>query len=50
MAIRFRRETEARDYVDFYNDVMSEIQQATGSLSEEEKPRVYFEERKDFNS
>lgn len=44
------KEEDTRDYIDFYNEVMGEIQQATGDLSEEEKPRVYFEERKDFQT
>jgi len=44
------KEAEARDYVDFYNEVMREIQRATGDLFEEDKPRVYFEERSDFQT
>lgn len=44
------KEAEARDYIDFYNEVMGEIQRATGDLSDEDKPRVYFEERKDFQT
>ncbi|HOT07409.1 MAG: Cobalamin-binding protein precursor [Methanosaeta sp. PtaB.Bin039] len=44
------KEAEARDYIDFYKEVMGEIQRATGDLSEEDKPRVYFEERSDFQT
>jgi len=46
----FDKEAEAKEYIDFYNGVLIKIQKATGNLSEEDLPRVYFEEMKDFQT
>ena len=44
------RESEAKEYIDFYDGVMDTIKKAVESLPDEKRPRVYFEERKDYQT
>ncbi|HNX09423.1 MAG TPA: ABC transporter substrate-binding protein [Methanothrix sp.] len=44
------RESEAREYINFYDGVMDRIKRAIEGLSDDRRPRVYFEERKDYQT
>jgi iron complex transport system substrate-binding protein len=39
----FNKRDEAEQYIDFYEDCMNQIKQRTKSISEVDKPRVYYE-------
>ena len=44
------KEKEARDYIDFYQGVLNQIQEKTDSIPEEKRPRVYFEHSGEFGT
>ncbi|MFZ3112806.1 ABC transporter substrate-binding protein [Methanothrix sp.] len=44
------KEDEAGDYIEFYQGVLSQIQEKTGSVPKEKRPRVYFEHSGEFGT
>jgi len=44
------KEEEAGDYIEFYQGVLSQIQEKTGSVPKEKRPRVYFEHSGEFGT
>ncbi len=44
------KDEEARDYIGFYQGVLNQIQEKTGSVPEEKRPRVYFEHSGEFGT
>jgi iron complex transport system substrate-binding protein len=46
----YEKEEEAEEFIDFYEGFMSTIEAEVGDIPEEEKPKVYFECYKDYQT
>jgi len=43
LGVLFEREEEAAKFLDFYEDVLGTVEERTGNLTEDERPKVYCE-------